>query len=724
MFKKLLLSLALLAGIIPVSQAQNYNPNTVIFVDSIKELKNVIPASLVSPFVSVKGFYGPGTPGGGNFQWIASSCIPDGGVYIQSNKVSSSNGCWVRQFTGPVSSSWWGSIGDGHSHPLSDYFTTLADAQSVYPFARSLSDEVDGEAILAAEHFVSLYVIMPPAEMTTLLDYGGEVQIPIGKFLVNETIFVNPHVTITGQGGFQTYTGTPTCSTVTDPGSTFICWTGPTTGSPAIDATGFYASAKPAFSGNATGGSTTTITFNASGVSGINSNTFIGSVVAITSGAGSSNSPRLIVGGSYSAPTYTATVLDPFNNGTPDSTSVLNIAAISQGQRYTALEGPSGTQNCNSSNAFNITLTPGVSIENLTVLAGSGGDVGIRLNCADHGKIENVTISGFNTDFNINASYYVNLNRISSQHKWIGGAYTNDNWGVITDVDDVPLLSNGDVSRPTATDRPWYIGWAGTADPNPLLNTSYYCFSGGSGVLDFHGGNAEQSDRGWFGACENLNFHTYNIENIGLYSAIAGQVALYTDGTKISYIGGNFGQASSRNGTTFPYVPVFSGSTPYLTVKNLIPQSGQHVQWAGTFDFTFGGLVKFENVTPGDLDTGPSANTPFIWDSYPIISAPVSLQNSWGPLSGSSVQVSDNHGRICLSGQITGGTDTSGTTTGTIPSIYDPLQNIYSVVSSGSALDTAAGVNITTSGQITLQSTLTAANLSYDGICWRSSSGY
>ena len=44
----------------------------------------------------------------------------------------------------------YGAIGDGSSHPLSDYYGNLADAQLFYPHATSLSDEMDWAALQAA----------------------------------------------------------------------------------------------------------------------------------------------------------------------------------------------------------------------------------------------------------------------------------------------------------------------------------------------------------------------------------------------------------------------------------------------------------------------------------------------------------------------------------------------------------------------------------------------
>jgi hypothetical protein len=41
----------------------------------------------------------------------------------------------------------FGAVGDGASHPLSNYYSTPAQAQVVYPHAVSLNDEIDWPAI-------------------------------------------------------------------------------------------------------------------------------------------------------------------------------------------------------------------------------------------------------------------------------------------------------------------------------------------------------------------------------------------------------------------------------------------------------------------------------------------------------------------------------------------------------------------------------------------------
>ncbi|MBA1278126.1 hypothetical protein [Stutzerimonas stutzeri] len=54
------------------------------------------------------------------------------------------------RLSGVANTMSFGSIGDGSSHPLSERFATLADAQVVYPHAAALTQEIDFVAIQAA----------------------------------------------------------------------------------------------------------------------------------------------------------------------------------------------------------------------------------------------------------------------------------------------------------------------------------------------------------------------------------------------------------------------------------------------------------------------------------------------------------------------------------------------------------------------------------------------
>ncbi|MBM6615640.1 hypothetical protein JTF06_12160 [Desemzia sp. RIT804] len=70
----------------------------------------------------------------------------------------------------------YGAIGDGKSHPLSDYFPTLADAKFVYPFVTSLNDEIDYAAIQKT--------------LNIAFDNNYRVDISKGNFLVNRPVLI------------------------------------------------------------------------------------------------------------------------------------------------------------------------------------------------------------------------------------------------------------------------------------------------------------------------------------------------------------------------------------------------------------------------------------------------------------------------------------------------------------------------------------------------------
>lgn len=64
----------------------------------------------------------------------------------------------------------YGAIGDGNSHPLSEKFTSVANAQKIYPKATSLDQEIDWAAAQKA------------------LDNNPIVYIPVGEFVFNSTL--------------------------------------------------------------------------------------------------------------------------------------------------------------------------------------------------------------------------------------------------------------------------------------------------------------------------------------------------------------------------------------------------------------------------------------------------------------------------------------------------------------------------------------------------------
>jgi hypothetical protein len=54
------------------------------------------------------------------------------------------------RFAGSFNVKDFGAIGDGNSHPLSGYYSTLTEAQAVYPTAATLTEEIDSAAIRTA----------------------------------------------------------------------------------------------------------------------------------------------------------------------------------------------------------------------------------------------------------------------------------------------------------------------------------------------------------------------------------------------------------------------------------------------------------------------------------------------------------------------------------------------------------------------------------------------
>ena len=78
----------------------------------------------------------------------------------------------------------YGAIGDGASHPLSDYFGSLVAAQAVFPHATSLTNELDWAAIQAA-----INAAMTPDAGTTGSDSrGGHVHLGRGRFICDQPL--------------------------------------------------------------------------------------------------------------------------------------------------------------------------------------------------------------------------------------------------------------------------------------------------------------------------------------------------------------------------------------------------------------------------------------------------------------------------------------------------------------------------------------------------------
>jgi BppU N-terminal domain len=93
---------------------------------------------------------------------------------------------------------YYGAIGDGNSHPLSEKYGTLAAAQNIYPHATSLNDEIDWCAAQKVHNNLS--------------NKGGEVKFTAGVFKFNKPLSVTKIKTKVRGEGFNSIVqavGTP-----------------------------------------------------------------------------------------------------------------------------------------------------------------------------------------------------------------------------------------------------------------------------------------------------------------------------------------------------------------------------------------------------------------------------------------------------------------------------------------------------------------------------------
>lgn len=89
----------------------------------------------------------------------------------------------------------FGAIGDDKLHPLSEFFTSLEEAKTVYPNATSLADSIDSVAIQKA---IDYYDIMIHSGGTP--KDGGIVHIPAGNYRLNKTINMKKGIHLQGVG--------------------------------------------------------------------------------------------------------------------------------------------------------------------------------------------------------------------------------------------------------------------------------------------------------------------------------------------------------------------------------------------------------------------------------------------------------------------------------------------------------------------------------------------
>ena len=79
----------------------------------------------------------------------------------------------------------FGAIGDGQYHALSTRFATLAQAQATYPFVTRLDQSIDWAGIQAAINSVE--------------GAGGSALIPVGRFLITDSLALPSAVTLRGE---------------------------------------------------------------------------------------------------------------------------------------------------------------------------------------------------------------------------------------------------------------------------------------------------------------------------------------------------------------------------------------------------------------------------------------------------------------------------------------------------------------------------------------------
>jgi hypothetical protein len=85
----------------------------------------------------------------------------------------------------------FGAIGDGNSHPLSERYNTLEEAQVLYPFAVALSEEIDRCAIQAALNYVMV---------NASYEHGADVRLAPGTYMIDKNIKTYANVTLKGVG--------------------------------------------------------------------------------------------------------------------------------------------------------------------------------------------------------------------------------------------------------------------------------------------------------------------------------------------------------------------------------------------------------------------------------------------------------------------------------------------------------------------------------------------
>lgn len=128
--------------------------------------------------------------GTGNHAWIA---VDTAAVSGDVDRIDAAVNTILRH---QIYISAHGAIGDGSSHPLSERYTTLAEAQAVYPHATALTEEIDWAAMVSA-------IADAP---NSVAGYGGaDVIFDVPLPVVNRQIRCQTHgLRLRGTGAFGT----------------------------------------------------------------------------------------------------------------------------------------------------------------------------------------------------------------------------------------------------------------------------------------------------------------------------------------------------------------------------------------------------------------------------------------------------------------------------------------------------------------------------------------
>jgi hypothetical protein len=110
-------------------------------LDTMPDLQALAPGAVKCS--TVLGYHSPGDGGGGEFYWDAAAIEDENGGTVIMPSAAPAPGRWKRLAEGNLSVKWFGAIGDGNSHPLSNYYATLQDAEAVYPHIEEFKTGLD-----------------------------------------------------------------------------------------------------------------------------------------------------------------------------------------------------------------------------------------------------------------------------------------------------------------------------------------------------------------------------------------------------------------------------------------------------------------------------------------------------------------------------------------------------------------------------------------------------